>query len=125
MKRLFLILSALGVFAPIAFAQAPVAKPTAQSASVAAPPASSSPVPVASSTPVPASDSTTASAPATPAESPKLNTKSASDTAAAPAAKGAVVLPPEKANPVTVPKFETPPVIDGKLDEPVWQKAAV
>jgi len=35
------------------------------------------------------------------------------------------VLPPEKANPVAVPKFETPPVIDGKLDEPVWQNAAV
>ncbi len=26
---------------------------------------------------------------------------------------------------MTVPRFETPPVIDGKLDEPVWQKAAV
>src|ERR1043166_4072723 len=34
-------------------------------------------------------------------------------------------LPPEKANPVTVPRFDTPPVIDGKLDEEVWQKAAV
>lgn len=39
--------------------------------------------------------------------------------------KGAVVLPPEKASPVTVPKFSTAPVIDGKLDEPVWQGAAV
>ena len=45
--------------------------------------------------------------------------------AAAPAAKGAFVLPPEKANPVTVPKFEKAPVIDGKLDDPVWQGAAV
>lgn len=36
-----------------------------------------------------------------------------------------MVLPPEKASPVTVPKFATPPVIDGKLDETVWQNAAV
>lgn len=37
----------------------------------------------------------------------------------------AIVLPPEKAKPVTVPKFEKAPVIDGILDEPVWQTAAV
>jgi len=35
------------------------------------------------------------------------------------------VPPPEKASPVTVPKFATPPVIDGKLDEAVWHNAAV
>src|SRR5256714_7220426 len=44
---------------------------------------------------------------------------------AAPSANNALVLPPEKANPVTIPKFDKPPVIDGKLDEEVWQKAAV
>ncbi len=33
-------------------------------------------------------------------------------------------IPPEKANPVVVPKFETAPTIDGKLDEEVWKKAA-
>jgi hypothetical protein len=37
----------------------------------------------------------------------------------------AQTLPPEKANPVVVPKFDKPPVIDGKLDEEVRQKAAV
>jgi uncharacterized protein DUF5916/cellulose/xylan binding protein with CBM9 domain len=42
-----------------------------------------------------------------------------------PAAKGTVALPPEKAKPVTVPRFEKAPVIDGKLDDPVWQSAAV
>src|SRR5687767_971214 len=47
------------------------------------------------------------------------------ETKTQPPAGGNVVLPPEKANPVTIPKFETPPVIDGKLDEPVWQGAAV
>lgn len=41
------------------------------------------------------------------------------------AAKGAVVLPPEKANPVNIPRFEKPPAIDGNLNEPVWQNAAV
>ena len=41
------------------------------------------------------------------------------------AAKGAFVLPPEKSNPVVIPKFDKPPVIDGKLDEEVWQQAAV
>lgn len=35
------------------------------------------------------------------------------------------VLPPEKANPVTVPKFASPPVIDGKLDDDVWKTATV
>jgi hypothetical protein len=34
-------------------------------------------------------------------------------------------LPPEKANPVTIPKFEKPPTIDGVLNDPVWQSAAV
>ncbi len=35
------------------------------------------------------------------------------------------MIPPEKASPVTVPKFENSPVIDGNLDEEVWKKAAV
>ncbi len=35
------------------------------------------------------------------------------------------VVPPEKSQPVTIPKFDKPPIIDGKLDEEVWQKAAV
>ena len=34
-------------------------------------------------------------------------------------------MPPEKSQPVTVPKFDAPPVIDGKLDEEIWQKAVV
>src|SRR5687768_1975881 len=40
-------------------------------------------------------------------------------------AKGSVVLPPEKSRPVVLPKFEKPPVIDGKLDDEVWKNAAV
>lgn len=39
--------------------------------------------------------------------------------------KNAVVVPPEKASPVHVTRFDKPPVIDGKLDEEVWAKAVV
>ncbi|QQS42722.1 MAG: carbohydrate binding family 9 domain-containing protein [Acidobacteriota bacterium] len=35
-----------------------------------------------------------------------------------------IVIPPEKANPVVVPFFDEPPVIDGRLDEDVWKRAA-
>ncbi|HEX7957483.1 MAG TPA: DUF5916 domain-containing protein, partial [Pyrinomonadaceae bacterium] len=53
----------------------------------------------------------------------------AASNAAAPAAKaaprGVPPLPPEKAAPVNIPRFEKPPVIDGKLDEEVWKAGAV
>lgn len=39
--------------------------------------------------------------------------------------KKSVVIPPEKAKPLTVPRFDKPPVIDGKLDDEVWKHAAV
>ncbi len=39
--------------------------------------------------------------------------------------KSGCVLPPEKANPVRVTRFEKPPVIDGKLDEEIWKTAAI
>jgi hypothetical protein len=34
-----------------------------------------------------------------------------------------IKLPSEKANPVRIPKFEKPPVVDGKLDDEVWKTA--
>lgn len=40
-------------------------------------------------------------------------------------AQTALVVPPEKSKPVVIPKFDKPPVIDGKLEEEVWQKAVV
>jgi hypothetical protein len=46
-------------------------------------------------------------------------------TKAAAAPKHTVVLPPEKSKPVVVPRFDKPPVIDGKPDEDVWKQAAV
>jgi len=36
-----------------------------------------------------------------------------------------VPLPAEKSQPVRVPRFEKPPVIDGKLDDEAWKAAAV
>ncbi|HEX8634954.1 MAG TPA: DUF5916 domain-containing protein [Pyrinomonadaceae bacterium] len=42
------------------------------------------------------------------------------------AGKGkAITLPPEKAAPVVVPRFDAPPTIDGKLDDAVWKNARV
>src|SRR5438876_12451603 len=35
-----------------------------------------------------------------------------------------IVLPPEKAAPVKVPRFDRPVVIDGKLDDESWKQAA-
>lgn len=52
----------------------------------------------------------------------------ASPSTAAKAATGgrpAIILSPEKAQPVRMPKFERPPVIDGKLDDEIWKSAAV
>ncbi|MEK7724546.1 MAG: DUF5916 domain-containing protein, partial [Acidobacteriota bacterium] len=36
-----------------------------------------------------------------------------------------VVVPPEKSALITIPKFDSEPTIDGKLDDEVWKKAAV
>jgi hypothetical protein len=74
--------------------------------------------PSASPTGSPASVSPAASAP-TPAEASAVTdpkTAGASRT---------VVVPPEKAQPVRIPKLTKPPVIDGKLDDEVWKEAAV
>src|SRR5467141_2835698 len=48
----------------------------------------------------------------------------AAKPATANAGKPSVVLPPEKAQPVRMPRFDKPPVIDGKLDDEVWKRAA-
>ena len=85
--------------------------------SPAAPTTSSSPTTTAPSEPAkePAPSSTT-----TTPSSQKTNVSSA------PAATvSGITLPAEKANPVRIPKLEKPPVIDGKLDDAVWQQAAV
>lgn len=75
--------------------------------------------------PVPTAETATPSpsaSPAVPAD-PAAGTNRAPVTEAT--AKGAVVLPPEKKQPVTIPKFEKAPVIDGNLNDEVWSKATV
>ncbi len=47
------------------------------------------------------------------------------ETAPLKTGKAALVLPPEKANPVKAVLFAKPPVIDGKLDDEVWKTAVV
>ena len=99
------------------------AKGQSASSAVAAPSPAASPAivsPTPEAAPSPATD-----AAATSGEPAAATKSQPGETKSQPAAGGKVVLPPEKANPVTIPKFETPPVIDGKLDEPVWQSAAV
>jgi hypothetical protein len=76
-------------------------------------------------TPVPSASPEVTPTP-TPAVSPESTTPRApAATSSTNSSKAASSLPPEKANPVTVPKFAKPPVIDGRLDEAVWQNAAV
>jgi hypothetical protein len=87
------------------------------------------PAPTPNGEPAPATD---AAAPKpTPAADPTSPTTT-NDAAPSPAAakglapgKGRPALPPEKANPVRVPRFESAPVIDGKLDDAIWKSAAV
>ena len=53
------------------------------------------------------------SAPQTPtSRGPRINSS-----------KTRFVLPPEKAAPVKIPRFDQPPVIDGKLNDKAWQRA--
>ena len=98
---------------------------------------------VASAKPSPTPDISKASAPAatpTPkgesaepkavdkpaAAKPSKGKSAGAKTAAAkPAARVMPALPPEKAQPLNIPRFDKPPVIDGKLDDDVWKQAAV
>lgn len=91
--------------------------------------AQSTVTPTATPSPSPSASTATKSNPSpTPAASPNRIAPAASNSLAgspSAAAKGSVALPPEKANPVTIPRFEKPPVIDGKLDDDVWKNAVV
>src|SRR2546427_8234936 len=55
----------------------------------------------------------------TPKTSPNSKSKIADG------AKRPIVIAPEKAKPIVVPRFDKPPVIDGKLDDEVWKQAVV
>ncbi|HEY8559803.1 MAG TPA: DUF5916 domain-containing protein [Pyrinomonadaceae bacterium] len=52
-------------------------------------------------------------------------TEKPKETKTIPAKKSGVVVPPEKARPISIPKIEAAPVIDGKPDEENWKRAAV
>ena len=54
---------------------------------------------------------------------PTTTASPADSKAAARPAKSGVVLPPEKSQPVRLPVFDKPPVIDGKLDDEIWKQA--
>ncbi|HMJ24606.1 MAG TPA: DUF5916 domain-containing protein, partial [Pyrinomonadaceae bacterium] len=55
--------------------------------------------------------------------SPSPSPNSKTDTVSASIKRA--VIPPEKARPITIPRFDKPPVIDGKLDDEVWKQAVV
>lgn len=80
------------------------------------------PVRAQSGTTVTDKDATPAASPGpSPAKSPGSSSKGKTDSAATRRAS----IPPEKAQPVRVPRFDKPPVIDGRPDEEVWKQGAV
>jgi hypothetical protein len=58
----------------------------------------------------------------TPLSSPSSQVKAQSDISSA---KSRAVIPPEKAKPIVMKRFDKPPVIDGKLDDEAWKQAVV
>jgi hypothetical protein len=79
----------------------------------------------ASPTPAPTPPPASALAPATSAAAPSKSSPATKTTTAKAAPHGVPPLPPEKAQPVTIPRFDKPPVIDGKMDEEIWKTGAV
>src|ERR1041384_327079 len=51
--------------------------------------------------------------------------QSASPTPPPPSNSRKISIPPEKSQPIHIPRFDKPPVIDGKLDDEIWTHAAV
>ena len=118
MKRILISASLAVIFSSASFGQSV----TNVSSGSAIPTPSSSPAAPAASMPTPQASPVVGSS-NTPA--PSSSPDGPATAQPAPAKPGAVVLPPEKANPVKIPRFDKPPVIDGKLDDQVWQNAAV
>ena len=58
---------------------------------------------------------------ASPSATPSANSRTSSLSDSAKRA----VIPPEKAKAIAIPRFDKPPVIDGKLDDEVWKQAVV
>jgi hypothetical protein len=70
-------------------------------------------------------DPSVAPAPNNTAPAAAADTSSITEVTKLPVGKAALVLPPEKANPLRVPRLEKPPVIDGLLNDDAWKNAAV
>jgi len=123
MKFLVLVATVIFTISPLSKAQS--TQSTQSTSDKNATQTSASP----SATPMPATspEVTPAATPtATPTASPESTTPPVPATSGpVNSSKAALSLPPEKANPVNIPKFGISPVIDGKLDEAVWQNAAV
>jgi hypothetical protein len=107
----------------VSFAQDPQQQQT--NAGGANPSVPAAPSPTASPTASPASSDAPVPAPNT-TTSDSSTTRETVNRAKAAASKGrTITLPPEKAAPVVVPRFDAPPVIDGKLDDAIWKQARV
>src|SRR5437867_8691581 len=67
------------------------------------------------------------SALAAPAQQSRTTSPAARDNSKAGTGGGkpAIILPPEKSNPIKMPRFDKPPAIDGKLDDEIWKSAIV
>ncbi len=72
-----------------------------------------------------ATDPAVAPAPGLTTPAAAADVSSITEVTKLPVGKAALLLPPEKANPLRVPRFEKPPVIDGRLDDDAWKGAAV
>ncbi|HYP54601.1 MAG TPA: DUF5916 domain-containing protein, partial [Pyrinomonadaceae bacterium] len=122
MKKATLIVALTLLCFPLTYAQSTPAQAASPNPPPAATPTPNDPAPKE-----PSKETANASAPAdasTPAEAPKADTTAPGAPAKA-ATRAKVVLPPEKAAPVNIPRFDKAPTIDGKLDEDVWKSAVV
>ncbi|MFL6228286.1 MAG: carbohydrate binding family 9 domain-containing protein [Pyrinomonadaceae bacterium] len=90
------------------------------------PPSAAKPTPTPVTPPGQQADPTNAppSAPLTSDSSTTSATVGAAKTVASVGGHHTVNVPPEKANPVRLARFDNPPVIDGKLDDEMWKHAA-
>jgi hypothetical protein len=91
-----------------------------------APPPSAKPTPTPVTPPSTQTDPANApqTAPVTSDSSTVRETVGAAKTVASAGGRHTVAVPPEKSQPVRLPRFEKAPVIDGKLDDEIWKQAA-
>jgi uncharacterized protein DUF5916 len=122
MKQIILSATLALIFSPAVLAQS-ATNVSSGSNAPAEPTPSSSPSVSPASTPSPEASPSVSSPGSAPA--PSSSPAAPPGAQPAPAKPGAIVVPPEKANPVKIPRFDKPPVIDGKLDDQVWENAAV